>query len=267
MPEPRPGTRVRAVSALRYRIAAGLLAFGMALCTAALGALPARAVADPVPEQVSAYFSTGLVPRLIDLYGPDAGSVTDTKAGRISRVREWTAPFLAGTHTKIPTQVTNSWVAPVLVKDQPLGLAIVWINPATNLPELADFTAGSRIVSALAALPADATLLRDEEHSAWFALADNVLTPLVTGSSGVRTPTPVQDYQTSLTRAAAPAPAAPVNQGLLIAGITLGVVVVLLAVFVLLPDRRRDRLEPETPAQEAVTVPEAPAAPVCAEES
>ena len=34
------------------------------------------------------------------------------------------------------------------------------------------------------------------------------------------------------------------NQGLLIAGITLGVVVVLLAVFVLLPDRRSSTAEP-----------------------
>ena len=155
------------------------------------------------------------------------------------RVHEWTAPFLAGTPTKLPTQLTNSWVAPVLLKDQPLGLAIVWINPASDLPELADFTAGSRIVSALAALPTDAALLRDEEHGAWFAVKDNVLTPLVTGTSGVRTPTPVRDYQASLTAAAAPAPATAMNQGLLIAGITLGVVVVLLAVFVMLPDRRK----------------------------
>jgi hypothetical protein len=36
------------------------------------------------------------------------------------------------------------------------------------------------------------------------------------------------------------------NQGLLIAGITLGVVVVLLAVFVVLPDRRRSTPEPES---------------------
>ncbi|GAB3039129.1 hypothetical protein GCM10027052_18840 [Parafrigoribacterium mesophilum] len=251
----------------RYRIVAGLIVFGIALLTAVFGAMPARADADPVPEQVSEYFTAGLVPRLIDLYGPDAGSVADTKAGHISRVREWTAPFLAGTHTKIPTQLTNSWVAPVRVKDRPLGLAIVWINPATNLPELADFTAGSRIVSAIAALPADATLLHDQDHSAWFALAEGVLTPLVTGTSGVRTPTPVQDYQASLSRAAAPTPATPVNQGLLIAGITLGVVVVLLATFVLLPDRRRVRSNRQAPAPEAVTVPETPPAPVCAEEN
>ena len=104
----------------------------MALLVVALGALPARADTAPVPEQVSEYFATGLVPRLIDLYGPEAGSTTDTKAGQIVRVHEWTAPFLAGTPTKLPTQLTNSWVAPVLLKDQPLGLAIVWINPATR---------------------------------------------------------------------------------------------------------------------------------------
>jgi hypothetical protein len=245
MPELHPAARVRAAPVALNRIVAGLLGLGMALLVVVLGALPARADSEPVPEQVSEYFATGLVPRLIDLYGPDAGSATDTKAGQISRVHEWTVPFLDGTHTKLPTQLTNSWVAPVLLKGQPLGLAIVWINPGTDLPELADFTAGSRIVSALAALPTDAALLRDEEHGAWFAVKDNVLTPLVTGTSGVRTPTPVQDYQASLAAAAQPAPATALNQGLLIAGITLGVVVVLLAVFVLLPDRHRSTPEPE----------------------
>jgi hypothetical protein len=245
MPELPPAARVRAAPVALNRIVAGLLGLGMALLVVVLGALPARADTEPVPEQVSEYFATGLVPRLIDLYGPDAGSATDTKAGQISRVHEWTVPFLDGTHTKLPTQLTNSWVAPVLLKGQPLGLAIVWINPGTDLPELADFTAGSRIVSALAALPTDAALLRDEEHGAWFAVKDNVLTPLVTGTSGVRTPTPVQDYQASLAAAAQPAPATALNQGLLIAGITLGVVVVLLAVFVLLPDRHRSTPEPE----------------------
>lgn len=237
------------------RVVAGLVGVGMALVVVALGALPARADSEPVPEQVSEYFATGLVPRLIDLYGPDAGSTTDTKAGPISRVHEWTVPFLAGTHTKVPTQLTNSWVAPVFLKDQPLGLAIVWINPASDRPELADFTAGSRIVSALAALPTDAALLRDEKHGAWFAVKGDVLSPLVTGTSGVRTPTPVPDYQARLTAVAAPAPVTAMNQGLLIAGISLGVVVVLLAVFVVLPDRRR------TPELESAAAAEPPPAP------
>lgn len=254
MPELLRAARLRVAPAPLTRIVAGVLGLGMAMLAVALGTLPARADTAPVPGQVSEYFATGLVPRLIDLYGPDAGSTADTKAGQISRVHEWTQSFLAGTHTTIPTQLTNTWVAPVLLKDQPLGLAIVWINPATDLPELADFTVGSRIVSALAARPADATLLRDVEHAAWFALKDSVLTPLVTGTSGVRTPTPVQDYQASLIASAAPAPAPAMNQGLLIAGITLGVVVVLLAAFVVLPDRWRSTPE-SPPAPEAAAVP------------
>ena len=255
MPEFVPAGPVR-VAARLSPIVAAFLGFGMVLLVVTFGALPARAAIEPVPEQVSEYFATSLVPRLIDLYGPDAGSTTDTKVGQISRVHEWTVPCLAGTRTKIPTQLTNSWVAPVLLKDQPLGLAMVWINPATDLPELADFTAGSRIVSALAALPDNGVLLRDEAHAAWFAVKDNVLTPLVTGTSGVRTPTPVPDYQGSLTRSEESAPATAMNQGLLIAGITLGVVVVLLAAFVLLPDRRRRT--PEPAAAPAPTTAEAP---------
>ena len=143
-------------------------------------------------------FATGLVPRLIDLYGPDAGSTADTKAGQISRVHEWTVSFLAGTRTTLPTQLTNSWVAPVLLKDQPLGLAIVSINPATDLPELADFTSARASCPPWRPCRRKRRCCATRSTAAWFAVKDWVLTPLVTGTSGVRTPTPVQDYQASL---------------------------------------------------------------------
>ena len=116
-----------------------------------------RADAAPVPEQVGGIFATGLVPRLIDLYGPDAGSTADAKAGQIreftsGRSRSW--PEL----TTIPTQLPTPGWRRSSSRTSPWGWRS-WINPATGPARLADFTVGSRIVSALAARPAEATLL------------------------------------------------------------------------------------------------------------
>lgn len=224
-------------------VVAGLLALG------AVGATAADA--PKVPEQVSAYFADGLAARLIDLYGPDAGTVADTKAGAITRVQEWTEAFLEGERTQHPTRPTNTWVAPISVGERPLGLAMVWINPSTNLPELADFTPGRSIVAAIAARPTGAVLVRDDAHDAWFALEATVLTPLVPGTSGVRGVTSPERYQDTLASAAGQPAPAPVNQGPLIAAVTLGAVVLLLVGWVLMPERRR----PTAPA-EAMEPPE-----------
>lgn len=209
----------------------------------ALGATIGPAAADEpkVPQQVADYFATGLIPRLIDLYGSGTDFDATTRVGTITRVRVWTEEFLSGRKSDDPTRLTNDWVAPVSIADKPLGLAMVWINPSTDLPELAAFDREAGVVGALAASPKGALLIHDVQRSAWFALAGTVLTPLVAGTSGVTAATTPDAFQAALRGASAPVAegSAGVNQGLLIAGITLGIVVLLLAIFVLLPSRRR----------------------------
>ena len=62
------------------------------------------------------------------------------------------------------------------------------------------------------------------------------------GTSGIAAATSPEDAQDTLTTGPPPAPQPDTaNQGLLIAGITLGAVVLLLGVFVLMPARRRNR--------------------------
>ena len=219
----------------------------VALATAAVFATgtAAGALDEPrVPENVGQYFASGLVPRLVDLFGAKAGSgvVFDsrTKVGGIHRVLSWTTAFLSGAKTNEPTRLTNTWVASVTAADGTIaGVATVWINPATDQPELADFSSGPALAAALGTAPTGTLIIRDDSRSAWFATDGSILTPLVSGSSGVSAATTPADYQRQFTLAA-PLTAKPEpNHGLLIAVFVLGIVVVLLAVFVLLPVGRR----------------------------
>lgn len=245
----------------------------LALLTALLGSVfvgqAASADEPPVPEDVAAYFATGLIPRLADLYG--AGTGTDaafddtTKVGTIHRLLAWTPEFLAGKKTNAPTQLTNTWIAPVTAKSGTiLGLAAVWINPGSSVVELADFSRGRALVDALGRAPKDTLLIDDTAKQAWFATDGTTLTPLVVGTSKATAPLTPAEYQKLLRANAAPAtlPQSTTNPGLLIAGITLGAVVVLLAVFILLPGRKRRNNVPLAEPVEALALAPSLAEPV-----
>jgi hypothetical protein len=221
-----------------------LAAVLVALSGVALAAQPAAADEPKVPEQVAGYFSADLIPRLADLYGgTKSGYDATTKVGTVHRLLAWTAPFLAGRQTETPTELTNNWVATVTDKsDKPLGVATVWINPGSDLPELADYAPGTALAQALAKAPAGFMLLQDRPRSAWLATDGTSLVALVPGSSGVSGKTTPAAYEKRLEAAAATAQAAKdagTNPGLVIAGIILGVAVLVLIAFILLPDRRR----------------------------
>ena len=253
------------------------LVVAIAATLALIGGQAAIALDEPtVPEPVATYFASGLIQRVADLYGPgkkaDSGIVFDTtaKVGDIHRVFAWTKDFLARTTTKTPMQLTNNWVAPISVKGRAVGLATVWINPASDNPELANFDLGPGLVTALAEAPKGEVLVRDDTHSAWFATDGTKLIPLVSGTSGIAAPTTIAVYQKTFPRVApsAPVSAATTNQGLVIAGVVLLIVVILLALFVVLPGRRRrargeadDRdappVSPETDGRPEVTEPAA----------
>jgi hypothetical protein len=241
---------------LRRALAVAVLAAAAVFATAST----ASALDEPrVPENVGKYISTGLIPRLMDLFGAKAGApvvfAATAKVGGVHRVLVFTKTFLSGAMTDEPTQITNTWVAPVTAADGTIaGVASVWINPASDQPELADFSSGSSLAIALAAAPAGTLLLRDDIHSAWFATDGATLTPLVRGTSGVTSPTTPDAYQRTSTRAATVSAEAPSNRGLLVAVIVLGIVVVLLAIFVLLPDHRR-RARAKGAAPEPATTP------------
>jgi hypothetical protein len=188
----------RSSSALLPRLLPALvLAAGFAIAPA----LSAAASVGSVPPEVRAYVTGGgLVERLDDIYGENAsGEGIDfdetTAPGPISRVFLWTDERLAGDVEGKPARMANEWAVPVSVAEQPVGVAVVWINLDTEQPELAEFTSDADAASALAEVPDDAQLVRDAATGAWFALAEDVATPLVAGSSGVTEPTPVDELE------------------------------------------------------------------------
>lgn len=244
---------------------------GLALlvcCGALAGSLPAAADEPRVPEEVADYFSSALIPRLVDLYGQggdgQAGIDFDdsTTVGTITRVLAWTEDFRAGRATDKPVELTNNWVASITVSgEEPaeaegetaeenvveqVGVATVWISPYTNLPELANFVPSAELGPALAAAPEGSLLIHDEERDSWFALVDDQLTALSPGSAGTPGGTvSLDEARDTLWRELPTLPAPQSNSGFVIAGLTLGFVVVLLAIFVLIPDRKRSVLDPE----------------------
>jgi hypothetical protein len=210
--------------------------------------------ATQTPQQVADYFAHGLIPRLIDLYGSGDGVTSGidfdatTKVGGISRVLEWTPDFLAGKQSDELTRVTNNWVASVSVRGAIIGLATVWINPATELSELASFDPPA-LATQLAAAPADSLLVHDPPREAWLAINGDTLIPLVAGTSGATSATTPSTYQRLITTVA------PVQEkgfsGVAISALVLGVVILGLAIFVLLPVGKRGAKElPEPEADQ-----------------
>jgi hypothetical protein len=236
-----------AVAALAVAVAVALGGASVAAAATPTPSATPTVVEPTVPEPVADYVASGLLARVESLYGPGKGAGSgiafdaSTATGDVHRVFAWTRAYLDGRSDGSPVQLTNQWIVPVSVKKQAVGLATVWINPASDAPELAEFDLGPALATALATAPKGYVLVHDTTNSAWFATDGVRLAPLVSGRSGLATATTVSAYQARIPHSA-PEVAPPAgNQGLLIAGGVLAVVIALLAVFVFLPIRRRAR--------------------------
>lgn len=199
---------------------------------------------------VAAYASdpAGLLARLDDLFGVGASGKgldfgTDTKVGEVDRVWVWREAFLAGSKTSKPTKLVNEWTAAITIADKPVGVAIIWINTETDKPDLADFTMGASLGTAFTGIPADAALVHDTVHSAWFALEGDALTPLVAGTSGVDAATTLSSYQGRVVSEGSGAPATeqPSNQGAINSIVAVGVAILAVAGILILTGRRSRR--------------------------
>ena len=188
-----------------------------------------------VPSEVTAYVTDGsLVAQLNDIYGVNAdGDGIDfddtTKPGVIERVHVWSAELREGKETDHPVDLLNEWIVPVTIADEAVGLATVWINPASVRPELASFVPDADLATALSAVPDGSSLVHDVESAAWLALAaDGTLTPLVPGSTGLSTPVPIDDVAI-LPASGVEAPTGDPGTGV---GFAIAVLLLLLAVII-----------------------------------
>lgn len=231
-------------SPVKVRITLSVLIAMIALLFSPMSAVASTSdtTQPATPQPVANYFATHLIPRLIDLYGSGNG-VTEgidfdetTTVGAVSRVYEWSPDFLAGKEVNDPARMTNQWVATVSLRDKILGLATVWINPSSSQPELASFDSAT-VALRVSGNPRGATLIRDSGRGAWFSLSDQSLVTLVPGTSGMTGTTTLTTFQQSFTTAGNSHPVQP--PGVAGAALILGIVVLVLAIFVLLPVRKR----------------------------
>lgn len=252
-------TRSRPLFAARKR--AGLLAaFALVIGSVAFGATPASASQGSIPAEVAAYAAdpNGLLARLDTFVGVGGdGKGLDFGAGaavgQLNRVFGFTTAWLAGEKTDLPVERRNEWTAPITIDKKPVGLAIIWINPSTVEPELADFLRGAGIGAALADVPADAALVHDEPRAAWFAFVAPDLTPLVAGSSGLDGTTTLDVYRGLIADRTVPQVDAGPNFGSMLPLLTIGIVVLLIVAVLMIPlIRGRTRKDAPAPALETV---------------
>ena len=207
---------------------------------------PMPASLGSVPSEISRYASDpdGLLARLDDLFGVTTSGQgiefgDTTTVGPLNRAWVFTEAWLGGGAGDDPVELANLWTAPILIAEKPVGLATIWVNPATEAPDLADFERSASSAAALVDVPAESHLVRDEPRAAWFTLAEGQLTPLVPGDSGVDAPTSLAAYQRFVT-SDEPVPATGPNlDGMLAAGLVAGAAVLAVLVVLLLPMLRR----------------------------
>ncbi len=237
----------------------------LTLAVAALVGGPAAGAAvaseGSVPPVVAAYAADpeGLLARLDNLFGVGAGGEgldfgTDSKVGEVDRVWVWREAFVAGSKRSKPTKLVNEWTAAITIADKPVGVAIIWINTETDEPDLADFVRGASLGAALTGIPADAALVHDTVHSAWFALEGDVLIPLVAGTSGVGEPTMLAEYQGRLVSEGSGAPAIPQpsSLGAINSIVVVGLAILAVAGILILTGRRQRRAADAAAAAPAV---------------
>lgn len=175
-----------------------LLVLATSLGATTLAATAAVPAEGSVPSEVAAYVADGsLVAQLDDVYGVDEGGDgiefdETTTTGVIERVHHFSVELSAGEDTEFPLVLVNEWIVPISIAEKPVGLATLWINPASVRPELASFVADAELATALSAVPDGASLVHDESHAAWLVLADDgMLTPVVPGTTDLTTPVPI----------------------------------------------------------------------------
>lgn len=162
----------------------------------------AAASVGSIPPDVTefAQADNGLITELEEYFGVDQrGDGLDfsdgIELGEIDRIFLWSEAYHSGQTTDTPVQYVNRWKIPVLIGEEPVGIAMIGIDPATVEPEMIDFIRSPGTTLALDSIDEDATLVYEPETQAWFSLSDGVIVPLVRGDSGISGEITLAQYQ------------------------------------------------------------------------
>ncbi|MGV8852479.1 MAG: hypothetical protein ACOH1M_07930, partial [Rhodoglobus sp.] len=238
----------------RWSVAAATALVAMVTIVPAVGAV---ASTGSIPPDVSQFAQAddGLVLELEEYFGVDQrGAGLDfsegIELGEIDRIFLWSEAYHAGKTTDIPVQYVNRWKVPVLIEEEPIGIAMIGIDPATVEPEMIDFIRSPGTALALDDIDKDATLVHEPETGAWFSLSEDAIIPLVRGDSGVSEEITLARYQTMLSNReveiveSAPQPDQGSVQSVVLIATTAGVLLLALLVPTILGKvrERRERL-------------------------
>lgn len=236
------------------RVAGGVVVALLVAGFAITGTASSAAASDgSIPVQVADFLSSGLTARLSDLYGPNGRGKgirfdSTTTFASTSRVFEFAPEFASGTRTfstanpGIPVRRINEWVTVVSVAKSVVGVATVSYSTGTGAV-LTTFAPDHTLAAALPRLAATAELVHDGAHHAWDSLLGETITPIEAGSTGLTAQTSLAGYPRAPKQtAAAPRKSQGIDPGVAAGAISLTLVVIIIALVLLLPRRKRSPL-------------------------
>jgi hypothetical protein len=218
----------------------------VAVVAGSLLAAPAAFAADgSTPVEVTNFIASGLMAQLEDVYGGGTGSHAltldnSTTFSNTTRIFAFTDSFVHGDARAIAARRLNEWISVVSTAKKPVGVATVVLSQEISAPGLSNFEPDLALAGALPRLAPTARLVRDDAHHAWFSFDGSVLTPIVTGDSGISGAVTLAKYLGEVHAAPVhPAIRTGVDAGVLVGASTI--LVTMIAVVVALVMLRRAR--------------------------
>jgi hypothetical protein len=235
------------------RLVAGAIA-ALLLAGVSVGVVaPAASASDgSTPVQVTNFLDQSLTSRLADLYGPNASGKgvhfdSTTAYSATSRVFVFAQDFVDGQATfstsspAIAARRINEWVAVVSVRKAAVGVVTVKYSSKTG-PELVTFAPDLTLAAALPKLAATSQLVRDTSHRAWGSLTNDSIAPIEAGTTGLTGAASLADYPRPTVKKAEAPKAVGIDPGVAAGALTLALVILVIALAVLLPRRKKEPL-------------------------
>jgi hypothetical protein len=235
------------------RLVAGAIA-ALLLAGVSVGiTAPAASASDgSTPVQVSNFLGEALTSRLADLYGPNASGKgvrfdATTAYSATSRVFVFAPDFVDGKATfstsspAIAARRINEWVAVVSVQKAPVGVVTVKYSSKTG-PQLVNFAPDLTLAAALPRLGATSQLVHDTAHRAWGSLTVDSITPIEAGTTGLSGAASLADYPRPTAKKTDVSKAVGIDPGVAAGALTLALVILVIALAVLVPRRKKEPL-------------------------